>query len=115
MYASPCGHAAAFVKELGEGDFEVDSVATSMHARGQGLQRALWKKLLADADKERVCLLITVGSGRGAQNGGLDSKGLFDWYVRLGFHGLAGGGNGDYSGTRMERWPGGHEALEVFT
>jgi GNAT superfamily N-acetyltransferase len=111
-YLHPSGHAAIYCKRLGDGDYEIENVVTTPPHRGTGLQRELWKRVLADADREGACLLLTVGSGRGAtnQNGnrGLTSKELFEWYERLGFHGLMGGPEiaEGYGRTRMERWPG---------
>lgn len=115
-YLHPSGHAAVYCKHLGDEDWEVESVATTPDYRGQGLQRELWKRVLADADSEGACLLLTVGSG-GIHRRSLSSEQLFDWYERLGFHGIMGGpeiaeGRGR---TRMERWPGGGIELEVYT
>lgn len=97
--------AAVYVKELGDGDYEVQNVVTAPHARREGLQRELWGRILADADAEGAHLLLTVGSGRGERNGGMSSAQLYDWYCRLGFHGIAGGKDGTYVSARMERVP----------
>jgi GNAT superfamily N-acetyltransferase len=111
-YHHPSGHAAVYCKHLGEGDWEVQSVVTTPDHRGKGLQRELWKRVLADADREGACLLLTVGSG-GIYKGALSSEQLFHWYERMGFHGLMGGPElaEGYGRTRMERWPGGDPEL----
>lgn len=96
-YRHPDGHAVVWLKFLEDDDWEVQNVVTTPTDRGRGLQRELWKEIVADADREGACLLLTVGSGRGASGGGLTHRQLWDWYERLGFCGLA--------GTRMQRVP----------
>lgn len=86
-------------------EYEVQNVWTAPQVRWTGVQRKLWQAVLADADREGATLLLTVGHGSTA---GLDSTALFEWYERLGFHGLAGGINGTYREARMERPPHGH-------
>lgn len=101
---SPGAKAGVYLKHLGDNDWEVENVVTIPAERGKGLQRELWRRILADADRTLACLLLTVGSGRGA----MKSVELYEWYVRLGFHGLISvTGDDGYTGTRMERWPGG--------
>lgn len=97
MYSSPCSHAAVYVKPLGDGDWEVETVITDPPYRGKGLQRELWERIAADADAEGAHLLLTVGDGGAPWLGALEHRQLWDWYDRLGFHGLA--------GRRMERPP----------
>lgn len=104
-YIAPGGHAAVYTRYLGDGDWEIENVTTTPAHRGEGLQRELWKRVLADADSEGAHLLLTVGSGRGAGNKGLDHRQLWRWYERLGFNGLA--------GTRMERVPATCDDLEL--
>lgn len=108
---SPGARAGVYLHHMGDNDWEVTNVTTIPDARGRGLQRELWKRILADADRTGACLLLTVGSGRGD----MDPAKLYEWYVRLGFHGLAGGASDGYQGTRMERFPGGDSLLEVYT
>lgn len=63
-YVSPCSRAAVYTRYLGDGDWEVQNVVTDLEARGRGLQRELWERVLADADAEGVSLLLSVGTGR---------------------------------------------------
>lgn len=97
LYHSPCNHAAVYLKALGDGDWEVETVITDSGFRRQGLQREIWARVTADADAEGAHLLLTVGDGGAPWLGALDHRQLWDWYDRLGFYGLA--------GRRMERPP----------
>lgn len=104
-YYSPCRHCWVRVSDWRDGEAELSNVFTSVGHRGKGLARALMREVCADADREGVTLLLTVGHGRGPGGDGLRSDQLYEWYTRLGFHGLAGGSGDSYARTRMERPP----------
>lgn len=92
-YESLCGHAYVTVRDWRDGDAEILTVFTDAEHRGRGLMRELMREVLADADREEINLLLTVGAGR--RKNGMGAGELYEWYNRLGFNGLA--------GNRMER------------
>lgn len=94
-YDSPCGHAGVTVVDYGDGEVEIQTVVTDIGYRRRGVMRALMDEVLADADREGVILLLTVGQGYEA---GMSYADLRAWYERLGFDGLG--------GNRMQRMPG---------
>lgn len=97
-YVSECGNAHIILRHMAEDDWEVQRVFTTGKSRRQGLQRELWKALLADADAEGVHLLLNVGMGH---RQAMSREQLMDWYARMGFNGIM--------DVRMERVPGGDQ------
>lgn len=92
VYQTPCHRAYVLVRDWHDGDAEIQRLHTARRSRRRGLMRGLMREVIEDADREGVCLILTVGEGSAT---GMSAAQLYDWYNRLGFNGLA--------GNRMER------------
>lgn len=106
-YSTPRGEAAAWVRDYGDGDGELHLVGTKKSERGKGHMRTVMAELLADADREGVCLLVVSGIGR-SDGSGMTAEELVEWYERLGFESLGPWCYVESAGThttRMQRPP----------
>lgn len=91
-YVSPCGHCRVTLKDMGDDDWFIVYVNTRRQERRQGLARQQMSRVMADADREEVTLMLDVGDGFAE---GMSKRQLIAWYERLGFT--------HYTGRRMVR------------
>lgn len=91
-YVSPCGNCRITLKNMGDGDWMIVYVTTRREHRRQGLASQQMSRVVADADREEVTLMLDVGDGFAE---GMSKRQLIRWYERLGFQ--------QYPGRRMVR------------
>lgn len=100
IYSEAFGCCSAALVKITDEEWEIQSVNTKRENRGKGHARVLMKRILADADREGIVLLLTAGIGR---ESGLSTEELVEWYCRLGFDAIA---PGSFPGTTlMQRVP----------
>lgn len=68
------------VSEIGDLLYEVNRINVPRRWRGRGIARKLVTKVLEDADREKITLVLDINP-----YGDMDYKALKAWYERLGF------------------------------
>lgn len=91
-YVSPCGHCRVTLKDMGDGDWFIAYVTTHRDHRRHGLANQQMSRVMADADREEVTLMLDVGDGYADA---MSKRQLIRWYERMGFT--------HYTGRRMVR------------
>lgn len=102
MYADIHDRASVTMVKICDYEWEIQNVITAKRFRNKGYMRGLMKRVLEDADKEGIILLLTSGVGKD-DGSGMTADELVDWYCELGFDAIA---PGRYPGTTvMQRAP----------
>lgn len=100
LYTDPFQQCAVSCVKLDDEEWEIQRVTTTERHRNRGLMRGVMKRVLYDADREGIVLLLTSGLGH---DKGMSTKELVEWYCRLGFDAIA---VGSHPGTTlMQRVP----------
>lgn len=81
IYVDVAAHATANLIDLNQGTFLLSGIEVRQPNRGQGHGGRLLKKVLNEADREQVTLLLLVEP----DGTGLDTAQLTRWYTKHGF------------------------------